>query len=64
MHFELLSPITQIETFAVGSQVRETSRLRKLMAEDIGAREMALPKFAFLMAPSISQKFTGMRPRE
>lgn len=30
MHFELLSPITQIETFAVGSQVRETSRLRKL----------------------------------
>lgn len=29
MHFELLSPITQIETFAVGSQIREISRLRK-----------------------------------
>ncbi|MDH4153996.1 MAG: hypothetical protein OEV01_09460 [Nitrospira sp.] len=29
MHFELLGPITQIETFAVGSQIREVSRLRK-----------------------------------
>ena len=29
MHFELLGPITQIETFAVGSQIREISRLRK-----------------------------------
>ena len=30
MHFELLSPRTQIETFAVGSQIREIARLRKL----------------------------------
>lgn len=29
MHFELLGPITQIETFAVGSRIRELSRLRK-----------------------------------
>ena len=29
MHFELLGLITQIETFAVGSQIREISRLRK-----------------------------------
>jgi len=29
VHFELLGPITQIETFAVGSQIREVSRLRK-----------------------------------
>ena len=29
MHFELLRPITQIETSAVGSQIREISRLRK-----------------------------------
>lgn len=29
MRFELLGPITQIETFAVGSRIREISRLRK-----------------------------------
>ena len=30
MYFELLGPITQIETFAVGSRIREIARLRKL----------------------------------
>lgn len=29
MYFELLGPITQIETFAVGSRIREITRLRK-----------------------------------
>lgn len=29
MQFELLGPITQIETFAVGSGIREIERLRK-----------------------------------
>jgi hypothetical protein len=27
--FELLGPVTQIETFAVGSRIREIARLRK-----------------------------------
>lgn len=29
MHFKLLGPITQIETFAVGARIREVARLRK-----------------------------------
>ena len=29
MHFDLLGPITQIETFAVGARIREIARLRK-----------------------------------
>ena len=29
MHFELLGSITQIETFAVGSRIRELASLRK-----------------------------------
>jgi len=29
VHFELLGPITQAETFAVGSGIREVDRLRK-----------------------------------
>ncbi len=30
MEFELLGPITQIETFVVGSRIREIARLRKV----------------------------------
>ncbi|MCI0564678.1 MAG: hypothetical protein MN733_39930 [Nitrososphaera sp.] len=30
MYFELLGPITDVETFAVGSAIREIARLRKL----------------------------------
>ncbi|MDP1946604.1 MAG: hypothetical protein Q8L77_03805 [Nitrospirota bacterium] len=30
MYFKLLGPITQIETFAIGSGIREIARLRKL----------------------------------
>ncbi|MEO6543665.1 MAG: hypothetical protein ABIP05_06420 [Nitrospiraceae bacterium] len=29
MYFKLLGPLTQIETFAVGSGIREIARLRK-----------------------------------
>jgi hypothetical protein len=29
VHFKLLGPLTQIETFAVGSGIREIARLRK-----------------------------------
>jgi hypothetical protein len=29
VQFELLGPITQVETFAVGSRIREIARLRK-----------------------------------
>jgi hypothetical protein len=30
MHFEILDDITDVETFAVGSAIREIARLRKL----------------------------------
>jgi hypothetical protein len=30
VYFELLGPITDVETFAVGSAIREIARLRKL----------------------------------
>lgn len=29
MYFELLGPISQVETFAVGSRIREIARLRR-----------------------------------
>lgn len=30
MYFEILDKITQVETFAIGSSIREIARLRKL----------------------------------
>ena len=30
MHFEILGAISQAETFAIGSQIREIARLRRL----------------------------------
>ncbi|MBI4337616.1 MAG: hypothetical protein HY683_07310 [Chloroflexi bacterium] len=30
MHFEILGPITEVETFAVGKAIRELPRLRRL----------------------------------
>ncbi len=30
MHFEIVSDITHIETFAVGSSIREVARLRRI----------------------------------
>lgn len=30
MYFEILGEITQVETFAIGSSIREIARLRKL----------------------------------
>lgn len=30
MHFEILGAISQVETFAIGSGIREIARLRKL----------------------------------
>lgn len=30
MYFELLGPITQVETFTIGTRIREVVRLRKL----------------------------------
>jgi hypothetical protein len=33
VHFKLLGPITQIETFAIGSRIREVARLRKFYSK-------------------------------
>lgn len=34
MYFEILGEISQIETFAIGSGIREIARLRKLYGKD------------------------------
>jgi hypothetical protein len=52
MPFEILGEITDIETFAVGSGIRELARLRKFMDVGVGANARVLPGFDYLMARS------------
>lgn len=61
MHFELLGPIVQIETFAVGSRIREIARLRKFYGNGRGGSGKASRRFGSLMDPSTSLKFIGMK---
>jgi hypothetical protein len=49
MWFELLSPITELETIAVGTAIREVDRLRNAMARVAGANAKALGKSASSM---------------
>ncbi|MGQ0812590.1 MAG: hypothetical protein ACT4OO_15390 [Nitrospiraceae bacterium] len=44
MYFELLGPITQIETFAVGSRILEVGRLRKLYGKGRWRKRKGLAK--------------------
>jgi len=45
MHFEIVGEITQVETFATSSGIREATRLRKTYGLDAGERGKASPKF-------------------
>lgn len=47
MYFELLGPITQIETFAVGSRIREIARLRKLYGRGRWRKRKGMAKIRF-----------------
>lgn len=44
MHFELRAPITQIETFAIGSTIREIARLRKCYGKGRWRKRKGLAK--------------------
>jgi hypothetical protein len=44
VHFELLAPITQIETFAIGSSIREIARLRKCYGKGRWRKRKGLAK--------------------
>jgi hypothetical protein len=44
VHFQLLGPITDIETFAVGSAIREIARIRKLYGRGRWRKRKGLAK--------------------
>ena len=61
MHFEIIGEIEQIETFAIGSAIRERERLRKVYGKGTGENEKALPRLCCPMRLWLKQKFIGMK---
>jgi hypothetical protein len=47
VYFELLGPITQIETFAVGPRIQEIARLRKLYGRGRWRKRKGFAKIRF-----------------
>ena len=62
MHFEILSAISQVETFAIGSGIREVARLQRLYGAAVGANAKASLAFDWPMDRSTSLKYTGTKP--
>lgn len=61
MYFEIVGEITHVETFAVGSSIREIERLRKLYGRGGGGNERALPRSNWPMEPPVALRYTGTR---
>jgi len=62
MHFEILGAISQVETFASGSGIREIADCEGCTAVVVGASARASPVFDWPMARSIWLKYTGTKP--
>jgi hypothetical protein len=69
MHFEIVGDITHIETFAVGSSIREIARLRKIYGRGRwrkrkGLARVRLEDGSVLMAEVHWYEATGIGRRE
>ena len=69
MHFEIVGDITHIETFAVGSSIREIARLRKIYGQGRwrkrkGLARVKLEDGSVLLAEVHWYKATGIGRRE
>jgi hypothetical protein len=62
MRFEILGEISDIETFATASGIREIARLRRIYGRGAGANAKALLGCDYPMARSIWLSYIGTRP--
>ena len=44
MHFDIVGPITEIETFAIGSAIREIARLRRVYGKERWRKRKGIAK--------------------
>jgi hypothetical protein len=61
MDFEIVSEITEIETIAVGTGVRDRARLRKLYGKGRWRKLKVLPECDFLVVGYVWLKCIGMK---
>ena len=62
MDFEILGAISDVETFATGSGIRELARLRRVYGPGAGASVRELLASAWLMVQSGWLNYIGMKP--
>ena|SRR5262252_6030391 len=61
MQFRILGEITDVETFAAGSGIREIARLRRIYGRAAGASAKVLPACDYSMARYILLSYIGTR---
>jgi hypothetical protein len=61
MHFEILSEISDIETFATGSGIREIARLRRIYGRGRWRKRKGVARVRYLMARSAWLSYTGTK---
>jgi hypothetical protein len=61
MRFEILGEITDVETFATGSGIREIARLLRIYGRGRWRKRKGIAHIPWPMALFISLSYTGMR---
>lgn len=61
MFFTIVGDITHVETFAVGAEIREVERLRKLYGRGRWRKRKGIARCAWPTTASTSQRFIGMK---
>jgi hypothetical protein len=61
MQFEILGQISDVETFAAGSGVREIARLRRIYGRGRWRKRKGIARGRLSMALCIWLKYTGMK---
>jgi hypothetical protein len=64
MYFKVVGDISEVETIATGSGIRERRRLWKIYGKVDGGRKKALRTFALVMGRLSKQNFTGTKLME
>jgi hypothetical protein len=64
MHFRILSEITDVETIATGSGIREIARLRKRYGRGRWRKRKGVAEIELPAVRSFPRSYTGMRRRE
>jgi len=64
MYFEILGDITNVETFAIGSSIRERARLRKLYGRGRWRKRKGIARVRLKTAKSGQPRYTGTKLTE